>query len=1189
MTGRAFAIGPFALQELLGRGGMGEVWRAVHVAQGVPVAVKVLRGARSLSPRYVAAFRREAERLAALDHPAIVTVLDFGTLSADEARASDGQYVAGSPWIAMELAEGGSLAAHAPMAWSDVVHVARVLLDALAHAHARGVVHRDLKPANVLVSGCEDGTRAEVLLTDFGIAHALDGGELDEGDMGSDGLVTLAGTPGFMAPEQVRGEWRDFGPWTDLYSLGCTIWALLAGVEPFAGNTHRVLVAHITQELPPLPADVEVPEDGRAWIAQLARSDVHLRFRRAADAAAALERIAGTRGASERVWSRPASRAVASTLEVVRSRAASSVRTPDLRARAASTVLDAPLTPSPVRQAPPPPGPGAVPRSAPPPPKLPFPAHWRAERAPPSRMQLVGAGLSLYGAREIPLVDRDGARDAVWEALGDVHERRTLRVVVLRGASGVGKSRLLRWVLHRAHELGVASTLFATHGPERGPLDGLAPALARHLGCLRLSPEGLRARIDALLATQGEVDALEREAFFALLAKVACEPGTPQASEREAVGYALTRALGREARERTLVLGLDDLQWGDETARLLTNLVRDADAPPMLVIATVQEEALHVAPETAAAIAALEHDAHARVLAIAPLGEEDQLTLVQDLLRLEPGLARELVDRTAGNPLFAEQLVGDWVRREILEVRAEGFALRPGARVDLPDDLHGVWIARVERLLASRPAGEREALEIAALLGHHVDEAEWARACELAGLPSPRELAAALARARLIDRGREGGGLAFVHGMLRESVLRAAVEAVRRDAQVVVIERLLRERVEAGAAEAGERLGRLLAETGRDREAVPLLIESAHNRRVQSEAATSLALLDLADACAHRAGIADDDPLWGRAWLTRSATLRSIGDYPAALELADRTTARRALPGWDALAPLALLRRAEVESRSGQVEAARIALTEAHDALLPQGDLISAGQAVWLLGWLDAFTGHLDDALGRFRLIEAFATRQVEPRLALHLYWAIGFAHLARQDIAEAARAYARAKEIAIAHRSRLALAHVRFGEAAIALARGALEEAIATAEESIALYRSVRSTEQHFAEVVLGMAWARNGRPDLADEVLTRSEETLERHGRHAFAVRVGMVHAAVDATLGRWDAMRARLVAGLETSRRDGYRETMLAREVMLALELARAAGREEEAGLARELALLHLDLPHTRAEHDALAASV
>ncbi|AKF11388.1 serine/threonine-protein kinase PknK [Sandaracinus amylolyticus] len=1184
MTAPAFAIGPFALHEVLGRGGMGEVWRAVHVAQGVPVAVKVLRGARSIAPRYVAAFRREAERLAALDHPAIVTVLDFGTLSADEARASDGRYVAGSPWIAMELAEGASLAALAPMPWSDVVHVARVLLDALAHAHARGVVHRDLKPANVLVSGCEDGTRADVLLTDFGIAHALDGGEIDDAEIDSDGMVMLAGTPGFMAPEQVRGEWRDFGPWTDLYSLGCTIWTLLAGIEPFAGAAHRVMLAHMTEELPPLPATLEVPDDVRAWIARLARSDLHLRFRRAADAAAALERVAGPRSGRGRAWARRASPSVARTLEVVRTRAASSASTP----RAASTVLDAPLTPSPVRQTPPTARTTQRPRSAPPPPKPAFPASWRAERAPLSRMQLVGAGLSLYGAREIPIVDRDVARDALWEALGDVHERRALRVVLLRGASGVGKSRLLRWTLHRAHELGVASTLLATHGPERGVLDGLAPALARHLGCLRLTPDALRARIDALLAIRGEGDALEREALFALLAKVACEPGAAPPGEREATAYALTRALGREARERTLVLGLDDLQWGDETTRLLTNLLRDPDAPPMLVVATVQEEALHVAPETAAAITALEQDAHARALAIGPLGEEDQLSLVQDLLRLEPGLARELVQRTAGNPLFAEQLVGDWVRREILEVRADGFALRAGARVDLPDDLHAVWIARVERLLASRPAVEREALEIAALLGHHVDEAEWTRACELASLPSPRELATALARARLVDLGRDGSGIAFVHGMLRESVLRAAVEAGRRDAQVLVIERLLRERVQAGASDARERLGRLLADTGRDLEAVPLLIDSAHDRRVQSEAATSLALLDLADGCADRAGIADDDPVRGRAWLTRSATLRSIGDYPAALALADRTAARRGVPGWDALAPLALLRRAEVESRIGQIEPARRALTEAHDALLAQGDLINAGQAVWLLGWLDAFTGRLEDALGRFRLIEVFATRQNEPRLSLHLYWAMGFAHLAREDVVEAARVYARAKEIAVAQGSRLALAHVRFGDAALALARGAIDDAIATAEESIALYRSVRSTEQHFAEVVLGMAWARGGRLDLADEVLTRAEESLERHGRHAFAVRVGVVHAAVDAALGRWESARAHLLEGLESASRDGYRETLLAREVIPVIELARAAGREEEARLARELALHHLDLPHTRDERDALAAS-
>ncbi|MDQ3035832.1 MAG: serine/threonine protein kinase, partial [Myxococcota bacterium] len=270
----AIAIGPFELHAPIGRGGMGEVWRGVHVAQDVPVALKVLRGERALSVGYVAAFRREAERMAALDHPAIVTILDFGVLPADAGARSGGRLVGGSPYLAMELAEGGALTA--PLAWPEVASVMRVLLDALAHAHARGVIHRDLKPANVLVSHCADRSRADVLLTDFGIAHAQ--GSDSPADQRDGELI---GTPGFMAPEQVRGDWRDLGPWTDLYALGCVAWSLLAGAPPFDGETPaQILFRQLTHELPRLPAHVAVPEGAQAWIDRLACVSPRARFRR---------------------------------------------------------------------------------------------------------------------------------------------------------------------------------------------------------------------------------------------------------------------------------------------------------------------------------------------------------------------------------------------------------------------------------------------------------------------------------------------------------------------------------------------------------------------------------------------------------------------------------------------------------------------------------------------------------------------------------------------------------------------------------------------------------------------------------------------------------------------------------------------------------------------------------------------
>src|SRR5262245_24170105 len=145
-------------------------------------------------------------------------------------RSSARRFVAGSPFLAMELANVGSLREHAtPVDYPSVRHLLLQLLDALAHAHARGVLHRDVKPGNVLIFEDDLGRRA-VKLADFGLAHAL-------GRCPVDGeLSATAGTPTYMAPEQHQGAWREFGPWTDLYALGCTAFRLVQGRPPFEGD-----------------------------------------------------------------------------------------------------------------------------------------------------------------------------------------------------------------------------------------------------------------------------------------------------------------------------------------------------------------------------------------------------------------------------------------------------------------------------------------------------------------------------------------------------------------------------------------------------------------------------------------------------------------------------------------------------------------------------------------------------------------------------------------------------------------------------------------------------------------------------------------------------------------------------------------------------------------------------------------
>ncbi len=202
-------VGGFVLEQRLGRGSAGAVWRARAPDGGEAVAVKLLAGERP-SERDRRAFRRELASLARLDHEAIVRLIDAGVT----ARA-DGDVPAGTPWLALELASG-SLADLPPASWDELRPVLDAVLRGLAHAHARGLLHCDLKPENLL------RTARGWTLADFGIAHAfLDGGP-----------ARVAGTPATMALEQWRADASLLGPWTDLYALGATVWRVVTGDPP---------------------------------------------------------------------------------------------------------------------------------------------------------------------------------------------------------------------------------------------------------------------------------------------------------------------------------------------------------------------------------------------------------------------------------------------------------------------------------------------------------------------------------------------------------------------------------------------------------------------------------------------------------------------------------------------------------------------------------------------------------------------------------------------------------------------------------------------------------------------------------------------------------------------------------------------------------------------------------------------
>jgi eukaryotic-like serine/threonine-protein kinase len=224
-------IGKYTIERELGRGGMGVVYRALDPIILRPVALKTVVKSRldpADSVSLLARFKREAQAAGRLVHPHIVSVYEYG---------EDAEYA----YIAMEYVEGRGLneflSPNTPMAIDRVRPVAAQMLDALAFAHAQGVVHRDVKPANVMMT-----TDWRVKVSDFGIAQ-IDASKLTQ-------MGTVLGTPSYMSPEQFKGETTDAR--ADIFSAGVAIYEMLTGQKPFEGATLGAL-AHAVLNTTPRP------------------------------------------------------------------------------------------------------------------------------------------------------------------------------------------------------------------------------------------------------------------------------------------------------------------------------------------------------------------------------------------------------------------------------------------------------------------------------------------------------------------------------------------------------------------------------------------------------------------------------------------------------------------------------------------------------------------------------------------------------------------------------------------------------------------------------------------------------------------------------------------------------------------------------------------------------------------------
>jgi serine/threonine protein kinase/tetratricopeptide (TPR) repeat protein len=1099
---------------------MGRVWRGDHVASGTPVAIKVVNGQRHRGPAYMRIFRNEVEAVARLSHTGIVRVFDFGEVPVITAIASAGELDERAPYLVMEIASEGSLdRIGGPGDWRELKTLLAALLDALAHAHARGVVHRDLKPANVLVDA--RGSRRVFKLTDFGIARAA-----REDDGGREAVAAICGTPLYMAPEQFSADERAQGPWTDLYALGCTAYALVSGAPPFPQkHLPALILSHAKDPPPPLFARFEVPHGFEDWLQLLLAKRPADRFQCAADARHALEQL------PELHSSRPGLPAV------------------PLRLLAHTTPLDlTDLVDVPSQSDWLPPTSLMLAERAPPP----LPTDWRTSVDRVHEPPLTGVGAGIFGLRSIPMVDRDVERDALWRALCDVHLDGRPRAMLLHGSAGSGKSRVARFIAERAAELGGVTVMRATHSMRAGTRDGVLTMFARHLRCDGLTREEVRARLAHELARLGDDDAFMIDSLTDLL--VARDDDAtwllenPQTTA-EGKSRVLVRYLHLLARTRVVVLVLDDVHWGLDALRMMRLLLEEHPPDtPVLGLLTFRDEALAQHALERQELDELRRHEAVSEITVTELEPVHQRLLVEQLLGLSGDVVHEVATRTGGNPLFAVQLVGDWIARGLLVATDHGLAPAAGSGAELPDDIHTLCTARIEHALLDKDDGDRRALELAALLGGEVQTQEWARACSLAGVSPAGELPHELARLGLLEHG--ASGWRFTHGVLRESLERLARDHGRWIANHRIVARVLMERYPSAAtSDLASRIGRHLAEGGELDEAHRWLLNAARMLRVESDRQRAEALLAERDIVLDRLAVPAHDERRAKGALLAALLDLDAERWARAEERARTVLADAEAHEWpliEAHARLRLggvmLRREEFNEALPHLHQAMATLAEAGDR---QGEFEARAGIAEVCYYLDSLDASKVAYMENLRLAEALG----DALATAESHWGLGYVALWQGQLREAQEHFETMRELLMQCNAWFRLCHCINALGEVARVAGRYAEA---EQYYVDALRLLQAESNPIFDITLRMnlAMVRLFRGEKAplERMLPQLLADARAHGRPSHVSSVRAIQAAVDARAQRWEGFDQAMddIERLQNERgvRDGDNALMLRR---------------------------------------------
>jgi serine/threonine protein kinase len=786
----------YELVELLGEGGMGRVHRALHHPTGAEVAIKTLRGEPDALRRRL--LLDEATAAARVRDRRVARVLDVG-------REPNG-----SPFLVMELVPGHDFERffRAWPGWPTVARALGEILEGLRAAHAVSVVHRDLKPPNVLIDSRDQGIR----LVDFGVAAVLD--PIDE-----EGERPIAGTPEFMAPEQLTGE-GPVGPFTDLYAFGVMLCHIVRGASPFGEiEDLSTLLAEKRAYLPQKDRrerpGLSVPEELQLLVDRLLEPRPRLRERFAERVRTELEAVSGRVRESTATDAplpyQSAQTSVDPSFEATGLASSVQLAHPDLTVvedAAPHTRLPAPLDPL--------------------------------------------AALSVFSVRDAPMAGRTSEREELRRAIDHVATNGGARLLTYVGEPGIGKSRIARFGLEEVERRGLmegAATGFDPRGADVS--GGLFRLLSRWLGAPR-DPRTEWAWID-----QPGFDLQRVHRWLAGSSVESTE--RPSMGEVIEITHAVLRALSRRA---PIYLWFDDLAWARDGAIELASRVLAAQDARVLLVATLRSGTLHH-EATRVRLGPLFASPHAIIRHVEPLDAAERRALVRSLVPLAPSLVDELGDRLDGSPMLIVEIVRALVAQDQLEPAPEGLVPKGGTSIpELLGDrpLARLVDSRIDALFAAFEADAEIAESVlvrAALLGAFFED-QTLRAC----IHGNRLLSAAVDE--VLDRAllhgivrAEGASLfSFDHGLIQEALMLRLERSPGRQAVYYDVANGLQARYGKDRADVAAAVADLMRRAGAKERAWERLLHAIETSSWSGDRASAAAHLAVANDWLTR----DDEP-----------------------------------------------------------------------------------------------------------------------------------------------------------------------------------------------------------------------------------------------------------------------------------------------------------------------------------------